>query len=392
MSSRLVGARRTDLMRESVIRDMTRLAIAHGAINLSQGYPDFPPPPVIVEAAKAAIDGGENQYTNPWGYPPLLERLAERYRAELGWEVDAGRHVTVTCGVTEGLASAMLAIVEPGDEVIVLEPAHDNYWPSVRMADAVPVAVALRRPDHRLPIEDIAAAITPRTKAILLNTPHNPTGRVFDDGEIAALADLVVAHDLALVTDEIYDRITFDGLVHRSPGRLDALRDRTITLSGLGKTFSVTGWRLGYMIAPDRFADAVHRIHDFVTICAPTPLQAAACAAMDLPESYYEGLRADYAERRAVLVELLRGLGFEVAPPEGAYYALADFRALPAAAGHRDATSFARWMTTDVGVAVVAGDAAYSIPGLGVDQVRFAFCKKLETLHAAAERMRAALG
>ncbi len=389
--TRLRPAARTELLRESVIRDMTRLALSVGAINLSQGYPDFAPPSLITDAAKAAIDAGENQYSNPWGWAPLRQRLAAQYRSWLGWDVDPERHVTVTCGVTEGLASVMLATVDPGDEVLVLEPAHDNYRPTVQLAGAIPVAVPLQGPDFALDVDRLAAAITPRTRALLLNTPHNPTGRVFDATELAAVAELVVRHDLLLITDEIYDRLVYDGRRHLCPGALDGLADRTITVSGLGKTFAVTGWRLGYVIAPDRFAAAVHRVHDYATICAPTPLQAAAAAALDLPPSYFEGLVADYAERRALALDVLRGAGFAVASPQGAYYLLADYTGLDVAAARLDPTAFATWLTTEVGVAVVPGDAAWSLPGYGAGTVRVAFCKKLETLTAAGGRLDAAL-
>lgn len=385
-------AHRTTMMRESVIRDMTRLAMESGAINLSQGYPDYDPPSFIVEAAQTAIGGADNQYTNPWGYPGLRERLARQYSEWLGWPVDPMRHVTVTCGVTEALTGALLALVEPGEEVILIEPAHDNYWPSVCIADAVPVSVPLEGPEFRLDVDRLEAAITPRTKAIVFNTPHNPSGRVFDDDEVAALAALVERHDILLITDEIYDRILFDGRVHRCPGRLENIRDRTITISGLGKTFAVTGWRLGYIISPERYSDPIHRIHDFSTICAPTPLQAAACVALDQPASYFAGLVDEYAERRTVLIDSLRAVGFTVDPPEGAYYALANYRSLPVPEAKLDPMGFARWLTTEVGVAVVPGDSAYTTPGYGTDVVRFAFCKKLETLRAAEAKLASAFG
>lgn len=390
--SRLRPAARTTQIRESVIRDMTRLALSVGAVNLSQGYPDFDPPREITEAATAAIGAGENQYANPWGLASLRGRLATQYRAWLGWEVDPERHVTVTCGVTEGLASVMLAVLDPGDEVLVLEPAHDNYWPVVHLAGAVPVAVALEPPGYALDVERLAAAVTPRTKVLLLNTPHNPTGRVFDDDEVAALAELVVRHDLLLVTDEIYDRLVYDGARHRCPGAVAGLAERTVTVSGLGKTFAVTGWRLGYVVAPTLFAEAVRKVHDFATICAPTPLQAAAAAALDLPTSYYDGLVADYAERRAVALDVLRSAGFAVACPEGAYYLLADYRGLEVPQAALGPTGFATWLTREVGVAVVPGDAAYSLEGRGAGTVRVAFCKRLETLRAAGERLGAVLG
>jgi aminotransferase len=237
----LRAARRVADLRDSVIRDMTRLAVAHDAVNLSQGFPDFGPPHAVVDAAIAAIQRGENQYSPSWGDPVLRERLAEQYRDRLGWDVDAARHVTVTCGVTEALGAALLATVDPGDEVLVPEPAHDNYRPACELAGAVPVAVPLEGPEYRLDVDRLDAATTTRTRVLLLNTPHNPTGRVFDAGELDALAELVVRRDLLLLTDEIYDRLVYDGRRHLFPGSLDALRDRTITVSGLGKTFAVTG-------------------------------------------------------------------------------------------------------------------------------------------------------
>lgn len=377
-------------MKGSVIRETTRLAIEHGAVNLSQGFPDFPPPAAITEAAKAAIDGDQNQYSVSSGFPPLRQKLAEQYRDWLGWEVDPDRHVTVTCGVTEGLCAALLATMDPGDEVLVPEPAHDNYRPACTFAGAVPVAVALEAPDFRLDLDRLSAAVTPRTRALLLNTPHNPTGRVFDAGELAAVADLVQRHDLLLLTDEIYDRLVFDGRRHVCPGSMQTLADRTITVSGLGKTFAVTGWRLGHVVAPDRVAAAVRTAHDFLTVCAPAPLQAAASAALDLPASYYDGLVAAYDERRKLMIDILGQVGMRATAPEGAYYVLAGFGDLPVAEAGLDAAAFARWMTVTVGVAVVPGDAAYSLPGYGQDVVRIAFCKRLETLEAAGERLRAA--
>jgi aminotransferase len=388
----LRAAGRVGGMRDSVIRDMTRLALAHGAVNLSQGYPDFGPPRAVLDAAKAAIDAGENQYGPSWGDPRLREALAEQYRGRLGWAVDPALHVTVTCGVTEGLCSALLATLDPGDEVLVPEPAHDNYRPACELAGAVPVAVPLEAPRYHLDPDRLERAITPRTRALLLNTPHNPTGRVFDGEELAAVAELVVRHDLLLLTDESYDRLVYDGFDHVSPGSREPLRDRTITVSGLGKTFAVTGWRLGYVVAPDRVAAAVRTVHDYLTICAPTPLQAAGRAALALPEEYYEGLLAEYAQRRAIMIDLLDEVGMAAQAPEGAYYVLAGFSSLPVPQAELDSAAFAKWLTVDAGVAVVPGTAAYSLPGSGQDVVRFAFCKRLETLHEAGRRLRAALG
>jgi len=380
-------AHRLHHIKESVIREMTRLAIQHDAINLSQGFPDFGTPAPVLSAAMDAIRGGLNQYTVTWGYPPLRSKLAELYTHRLGWQVGADEHIVVTCGVTEALAAAMLAILDPGDEIIILDPAHETFRPAAILADARPVSVVLASPDFRLDGEKLAAAVTPRTKALILNTPHNPSGRVFDDEEIAAVIEVVTQNDLILITDEIYDRILYDGRVHVSPGSLEPLKDRTITIGGFGKTYAITGWRLGYAIAPTHLAKAVKPAHDFLTICAATPLQAAALAALNLPESYYQQMTADYHQRRALMSEILSDLGFVFTEPQGAYYILADYRQLPIPQAQWDADRFARWMTTDVGVAVVPGPNFYANPDDGEGLIRFAYPKKLETLQAAAQRM-----
>jgi len=380
-------AHRFDHIGESVIREMTRLAIRHQAINLSQGFPDFGPPPEVAQAAVDAIQGGLNQYTITWGYPPLREKLAEIYTQRLGWSVEPDEHIVVTCGVTEALAAAMLAILNPGDEILILDPAHETFRPGAKLADARAVSVVLKSPEFRIEREALEAAITPRTKAMILNTPHNPSGRVFDEDEIATVIELVTKYDLVLITDEIYDRILYDGRVHVSPGSLEPLRERTITIGGFGKTYAVTGWRLGYAIAPTPLARALKPAHDFLTICAATPLQAAALAALNLPDSYYEQMREAYHARRALMAEILSELGFIFTLPQGAYYILADYRHLPIPQAQWDANRFARWMTTEVGVAVVPGPNFYANPADGEGLIRFAYPKKLETLHAAAKRM-----
>jgi aminotransferase len=380
-------ASRTAHFGESTIREMTRLALQHNAINLSQGFPDFDPPPAITEAAIAAIRGGQNQYAITWGVPALRNQLADHYRQALGWEVDPNLHVTVVCGVTEGIAAALTAVLEPGDELIILEPAHENFRPAATMIGAQPVAVPLEAPAYRIDGDRIAAAITPRTRALLLNTPHNPTGRVFDADEITTIVDLVLEHDLILVTDEIYDRILYDGRVHQSPGGLEPLRERTITVGGFGKTFAVTGWRLGHVIAPAAVAQTVRKIHDYMTICAPTPLQHAAAVALALPASYYTEMSADYHRRRDLMLGVLEEVGFVATLPEGAYYTMADYTRLPIPQAQWDSTRFAQWMTTEIGVAVVPGTSFYSLPGYGRQSIRFAFPKKPATLQQAGERM-----
>ncbi|MDQ3249212.1 MAG: pyridoxal phosphate-dependent aminotransferase [Chloroflexota bacterium] len=380
-------ADRVALFGESTIRDMTRLALKHNAINLSQGYPDFDPPPAVLQAAAAALMGGANQYTVTWGYPALRHKLAELYTAALGWPVEPDLHVTVTCGVTEGIVVALMATLNPGDELLIIEPAHENFRPEALMIGVQPVAVPLPAPGYRLDPERLAAAITPRTRALLLNTPHNPTGRVFDAEEMAGVVALVEKHNLLLITDEIYNRILYDGRVHVPPGSLDALRARTITVGGFGKTYAMTGWRLGYIIAPTLLAAAVHRIHDYLTICAPTPLQAAAVAALELPDGYYTQMTLDYHARRDAMMGYLEEAGFVATLPEGAYYTMADFSQIDAPQAQEDALTFARWMTQSVGVAVVPGTSFYSLPPYGNRSVRFAFPKQLTTLQKAGERL-----
>jgi aminotransferase len=313
--------------------------------------------------------------------------LAELYTARLGREVDAALHVTVACGVTEAMNAAMLAVLDPGDEVLIIEPAHENYIPSAIFAGAKAVAVPLDEPGYRLNPERLASAVTPRTQALILNTPHNPTGRVFDHEELSAVADVVVDNDLILITDEIYDRILYDGRQHVFPGSLEGLRERTITVGGLSKTYAITGWRLGYVVAPTRLSAAVRPVHDFLTVCAPTPLQVAAVHALSLPQSYYDQLLEDYHARRKLMMRILTGIGFTAPEPEGSYYVLADYSHVPAPQASWDSLRFAIWMVEEVGVAVVPGTVFYSLPGYGERSVRFAFPKKLSTLRAAEERM-----
>ena len=371
----------------SMIRDMARLATEHNAINLSQGFPDFDPPQSVQDAAADAILQGKNQYSNTWGHPPLCQKLAEKYRGQLGWEVDPELNVTVTCGVTEAINTAFLALLNPGDQVLIVEPAHENFIPAAIFASAEPVSVPLQEPGYRLDPDLLENAITNRTKVLLLNTPHNPTGRVFDAEELDGVIDIVLKHDLVLVTDEIYDQILYDGRRHQSPGGLGPLQDRTITIGGLGKTFAITGWRLGYAIAPNKLTEALRPVHDFLTICAPTPLQVAAVTALNLPQDYYDNMMSEYHERRLLTMDILEKFGFQATNPEGSYYVLADYGSIPIAQSEWDSTHFAMWMLEQVGVAVLPGTVFFSRPGYGNSCVRFAFSKKLETLRAAGKRM-----
>jgi len=394
-------AGRLDGLIESQIREMTRLAIAHGAVNCAQGFPDFGTPEPVRRAAAEAIMADHNQYAITWGVPALREAIAASYRARFAphfdW-VDPERHVTVTCGVTEAVTVALMALLEPGDEVVVLEPAHENYAPAARFAGGRAVGVPLLAPDFALDVDRLAAAVGPRTKALILNAPHNPTGRVFTRAELDAVAALCIARDLVAITDEIYDRIVYEPHVHVPLATLPGMRERTITLSGCSKTFAVTGWRLGYAVAPEPWSHALRTVHDFTTICAPTPLQHAAAAALALPESFFADQRAAYAVRRSAMLDIVRTSGFTCTAPEGAYYLLCRFDAwrfdrirdrdgVHVANGSGDSDAFARWLTEHVGVAVVAASSLYVTPGLGRDEVRFAFAKKAETLESVRQRL-----
>jgi aspartate/methionine/tyrosine aminotransferase len=377
-------AQRLSRLRESTIREMTRLALEHGAINLAQGFPDFPPPPEVLQAAHDAIDAGHNQYAVTWGIKPLRDALAAMLRRRYDLDFDPERDVVVTCGVTEAITAALLAAVDPGGEVIIIEPFHENYLPAATFAGADAVFHALR-PPYALETEELRRAFTPRTRAILINSPHNPSGRVFTRAELEGVARLCVEHDVVAITDEIYDRILYDGREHVPLATLPGMAERTITIGGLGKTFAVTGWRLGYACAQGALATALRTVHDFLTICAPTPLQHAAAAAMTLPEAYYEALLRDYTERRRRMMAILAEHGFRAREPEGAYYVLTDFGPL-AAIG--DDHQVARHMAREVGVAVVPGSSFYGTPGLGRDTIRWAFAKRLETLDQVAVRLR----
>lgn len=375
-------ARRTHTFSESVIREMTRVAQQTGAINLSQGFPDFPMPPPMKEAACAAIRGDVNQYAVTWGAPALRLAIAEKYRRWYGMEVDPDREVTVTCGATEAMAAVFMALLDPGDEVIVLEPFYENYGPDAILADAKPVFVPLEAPDWRLDPERLRAAFTPRTKAIVVNTPHNPTGRVLTREEVTLIADLCREHDVWAITDEIYEHIRYAGS-HHVIATWPGMAGRTITISGLSKTFSCTGWRIGYAIAPPEITGAIRKVHDFLTVGAPAPLQTAAAVGMAFDAEYYNDLAQGYRERRDLLCNALTEAGFTYSLPEGAYYVLAGFSPL----SEDDDTTFAHWLAAEGGVATVPGSSFYHKRAMGRGLVRFAFCKKLETLEAAAEQL-----
>ncbi len=377
-------ARRTHGFTESVIRGMTRLANEHGAINLAQGFPNFPAPEVLKEAAACAIRDDLNQYAITWGAKRLRDALAKKYADWYTMTLDPETELTITCGATEAMASALLAIVDPGDEVIVFEPFYENYGPDTILCDARPVYLPMAAGEP-LDLDRVAAAFSPRTRAIIVCTPNNPTGRVLTRRELETIAELCQKHDAYAVTDEIYEHIYYEGK-HIPIATLDGMRERTVTISGASKTFSVTGWRIGTIVAPAGITDAIRKVHDFLTVGAPAPLQEAVAVGLEtLGEAYYQRLAAEYRVRRDVLHDALIQAGFNCQPPEGAYYILADFSEL----SDLPDDAFARWLTCEAGVAPVPGSSFFSHPELGRKLVRFAFCKTEEQLREAGERLRA---
>lgn len=377
-------AERLNNFRTSVIREMTRLAFKHKAINMAQGFPDFPSPPELIQAACHAIENGYNQYTNTWGIPELRQAISKSLQRLYGLCYDPEEQITVTCGVSEALVLAMLSLVNPGDEVIVIEPLHDNYLPAINFAQGKAVFVRLEPPSYHLDPESLRAAFSHKTKAIIINTPHNPTGRVFTKEELSHVASLCREFNVTAVTDEIYDRITYDEHQHVPLATLNGMFEQTITIGGIGKSFSVTGWRLGYACASPNLSTAMRTLHDFTTICAPAPFQYAAVAALELPESFFKTQKKEYTIRRERIVKILEKYKFIVQPPQGAYYLMSDFSQWNF---DGDDYEFAKFLTKEVGIAVVPGSSFYSTPEFGRNTVRWAFAKKKETIDAIEERL-----
>jgi aminotransferase len=368
---------------ESVIREMNRLAVAAGAVSLAQGFPDFPCPPELKAAAADAVAADHNQYAITFGAKPLRDAIAAKTaRFHPGWVVDPDTEITVVNGATEGMISAMLGLLDPGDEVIVFEPFYENYGPDAILTGAVPRYVTLREPDWSIDPDELRAAVTSRTRAIVVNSPHNPTGKVFRRDELELIADLCREHDLLAFTDDIYQHLVYAG-EHIPLATLPGMRERTIAIDSMSKTYSVTGWRVGWVIAPPDLTVGVRRVHDFLTVGAAAPLQTASIAGLLMADGYYERLLADYQERRDVLVPALEAAGFRVHRPDGAYYVMTDIRDLT----EEDDVTFARRLIADPGVATVPGSSFFSRPELGRTKLRFAFPKRLDTLRAAAERL-----
>jgi aspartate/methionine/tyrosine aminotransferase len=380
-------SRKASRFTESVIREMTREALRHGAVNLSQGFPDFPAPAEIKRAAQEAIDADLNQYAITWGAKDFRDAIAEKTKWYLGIDIDPETEITVTCGSTEGMIASMMATVDPGEEVVIFEPFYENYAPDAILSDARPRYVPLRPSDWTFDREELRAAFNEKTKAIIVCNPNNPTGKVFTRDEMEFIASLCREFDALCFTDEIYEHIIYPRddreIKHISMAQLEGMRERTVIVNSMSKTYSVTGWRVGYCIAPPEITAAVRKVHDFLTVGAAAPLQAAGAYALRLPHEYYEHLQTNYAARRAKLLPVLSEAGFKVFAPDGAYYIMTDIGAF----GFDDDIEFTRHLVREIGVACVPGSSFYSRPELGSRQVRFCFCKRDETLDAAAERL-----
>jgi len=374
---------------ESVIREMTRQAMLHNAINLAQGFPDFPAHPEIKRAAQAAIEADVNQYAITWGAKSMRGAIARQMQAWQGIPVDPETQVTVCCGSTEAMISTLLAICNAGDEVVIFEPYYENYGPDSILSGAKPRFVKLRPPSQpngewTFDAHELRSAFHKHTKAIIVNTPNNPTGKVFARAELELIRDLCVEFDVLAITDEIYEHILYDGTEHISIATLDGMQDRTVTINGMSKTYSVTGWRVGWTIAPPQITDAIRKVHDFLTVGAPAPLQEAGAAALSLSQSYYRNLAEGYRKRRDRLMPALEEAGFRCFKPRGAYYVMTDISAF----GFPDDLAFTQHLVSEIGVAAVPGSSFYRNPRDGAQQVRFAFCKRDETLDEAARRLK----
>ncbi len=368
---------------ESVIREMTRLCQKHGGVNLAQGFPDFPAPEALKEAAVAALRADVNQYAITWGAKRLRDALVAKVERFSGLRYDPETEVTVCCGSTECMAATLLALVDPGDEVIVFEPFYENYGPDAVLCGATPRFVRLREPDWSFDPSELEKAFGTRTRAIVINTPNNPTGKVFSREELQFIAGLCRKWDVVAITDEIYEHILYDGEVHVATAGLEGMRERTVVISGMSKTYSVTGWRVGWCLAPVALSAAIRKVHDFLTVGAPAPLQEAAATALESAPEYYTTLAENYRERRDYLVPALDAAGFKTFAPKGAYYVMTDISGF----GFDDDVAFARHLVAEIGVAAVPGSSFYADPQAGRQRLRFQFARRRETLEAAVERL-----
>ena len=379
---------RVEHFTESVIREMTRQALLHGAVNLSQGFPDFPAPEEVKRAAQEAVGADVNQYAITWGAKKLRQAIARKMGEWQGMAVDAETQVTVCCGATEAMIATLLAVCNAGDEVVIFEPFYENYGPDAILSGARPRFVRLHPPatedgDWTFNERELRAAFHEHTRAIILNTPNNPTGKVFSRAELELIRDLCVEFDVLAIADEIYEHILYDGARHVSLASIEGMSERTVTINTMSKTYGVTGWRVGWAVAPQKITDGIRKVHDFLTVGAPAPLQEAGAVALSLPASYYENLAKAYAARRERLIPALAKAGFRCFRPQGAYYVMTDVSEF----GFENDVAFVRHLVREIGVAAVPGSSFYHHPRDGAQQVRFAFCKRDETLDAAAERL-----
>jgi aspartate/methionine/tyrosine aminotransferase len=384
MKSKDYSSNRALKFTESVIREMTRICLAHQGVNLAQGFPDFPAPPEIKEAAVKAIRADLNQYAITWGEPNLRQAITEKFAWYNGVTIDPEREITVCCGSTEAMISSLMAIVNSGEEVIVFEPFYENYGPDTILCDAKPRFITLHEPDWHFDEQELTRAFTNKTKAIIINTPNNPTGKVFSREELQFIADLCLKWGVIAVTDEIYEHILYDGAQHISIASLPGMRDQTITINSISKTYSLTGWRVGWAIAPASVTASIRKVHDFLTVGAPHPLQEAAAVALRINRGYYENLAKQYQEKRNFFLPVLQDAGFGVFPPCGAYYIMTDISPFR----FSDDVKFAMYLVEKLGVATVPGSSFYSRPSLGATKIRFCFPKRMETLQEAAEKLK----
>lgn len=375
---------RTIGFQESVIRDMSRRAMQHGAVNLAQGFPDFAAPGFVKDAAAGAIHADINQYANTWGAKPLRNAIAAKYTATYGLDYNPDTEITVCCGATEGMIASLMAVTNPGDEVVVFEPFYENYRPDALLCGAVSKLVTLHPPNWTFDPSELRRAFTSRTKAIIVNSPNNPTGRVFTRDELLTIAVLAQEFDTLVITDDIYEHILYDGAQHVPMAALPGMRERTVMVNSMSKTYSVTGWRIGWVMAPPEICDGIRKVHDFLTVGAAAPLQEAGAVALSSPAVYYADLAAKYVERRNLLLGELQAAGLQCYKPQGAYYILCSISSF----GFQDDISFTRHLIESVGVACVPGSSFFSDPVRGKQLVRFCFCKREETLREAGQRLR----